>query len=468
MAKNSITIMMVALIFFCSLSGCIDESSEQLELDVSELENENEEFNNTITTLRMENEKLIQEINSLNNSNNNGMMELENIQTLLDNANNSIIALENIVSQLNTNVSLQNQTIQLNLEVQLLQLQNQILEQNLRLQSLEYNNSLLLVNDEIENLQNLLDEANQIIFEYLNAEAGLMGDPANPLLFEQYENNGTYMNHANWNGGLWDRVIFDDEGIPLVQYHDGLKYVPTTAFHWGLVSFSKWIATGNQSNFDDAMEVAIWAVENQSETGGWGWFFNHSFHGGVLGDMYSGWYGGMTQGLGMSFLTRMYTETGNQSFKDAALNATELLSIPVDQGGVLRTYNGHSWYEEYPTPDAGSFVLNGYIYSLIGLYDLWTVFNSTEAGELYQNGTDSLYAMIGLFDLGCASSYDLVHHSVPGTAPNIAREGYHSLHITLISVMNIFENDGFQTVEDRWIEYAGDVCFSSPNGANPK
>tara|TARA_B100001559_G_scaffold94420_1_gene79037 strand:+ start:1982 stop:3388 length:1407 start_codon:yes stop_codon:yes gene_type:complete len=468
MAKNSITIMMVALIFFCSLSGCIDESSEQLELDVSELENENEEFNNTITTLRMENEKLIQEINSLNNSNNNGMMELENIQTLLDNANNSIIALENIVSQLNTNVSLQNQTIQLNLEVQLLQLQNQILEQNLRLQSLEYNNSLLLVNDEIENLQNLLDEANQIIFEYLNAEAGLMGDPANPLLFEQYENNGTYMNHANWNGGLWDRVIFDDEGIPLVQYHDGLKYVPTTAFHWGLVSFSKWIATGNQSNFDDAMEVAIWAVENQSETGGWGWFFNHSFHGGVLGDMYSGWYGGMTQGLGMSFLTRMYTETGNQSFKDAALNATELLSIPVDQGGVLRTYNGHSWYEEYPTPDAGSFVLNGYIYSLIGLYDLWTVFNSTEAGELYQNGTDSLYAMIGLFDLGCASSYDLVHHSVSGTAPNIAREGYHSLHITLISVMNIFENDGFQTVEDRWIEYAGDVCFSSPNGANPK
>ncbi|RJU81863.1 MAG: hypothetical protein DWB99_05505, partial [Candidatus Poseidoniales archaeon] len=42
------------------------------------------------------------------------------------------------------------------------------------------------------------------------------------------------------------------------------------------------------------------------------------------------------------------------SFKDGALKATELLSIPVDQGGVLRTYNGHSWYEEYPTPDAGS------------------------------------------------------------------------------------------------------------------
>ena len=100
--------------------------------------------------------------------------------------------MENILSQLNDDIELQNQTIQsLEFEIQLLQLQNQILEQNLRIQSLEYNNSLLLVNDEIENLQNLLDEANQIIFEYLNAEAGLMGDPANPLLFEQYETNDT-------------------------------------------------------------------------------------------------------------------------------------------------------------------------------------------------------------------------------------------------------------------------------------
>ena len=448
MANNSVTILMAVMILICGLSGCLNDSSEELEVEVTNLEETNDELTGLL---------------------NNSTMELEEFQFLLTNANNSIISLENILSQLSNEAEQRNQTIQtLEVEIQLLQLQNQIHQQNIRLQSMEYNNSILVLNNEIEDLQSLLDEANEVIFEYLNAEAALMGDPANPLLFEQYEANGTYMNHANWNGGLWDRVTFDDKGIPLVQYYDGLKYVPTTAFHWGLVSISKWITTGNQSNFDNAMEIAIWAVENQSALGGWGWFFNHSFHGGDLGEMYSGWYGGMTQGLAMSFLTRMYVETGNQTFKDAALNATQLLSIPVDDGGVLRTYNGQPWYEEYPTPDAGSFVLNGYIYTLIGLHDLWTVFNSTEAGELYQNGTDSLYAMIGLFDLGCASSYDLVHHSVPGTAPNIAREGYHSLHITLLSVMNVFENGGFQVLEERWIDYAGDVCFSSPNGANPK
>lgn len=38
--------------------------------------------------------------------------------------------------------------------------------------------------------------------------------------------------------------------------------------------------------------------------------------------------------------------------------------------GVLNKFAGvYSWYEEYPTTP-GSFVLNGFIYSLLGLHDL--------------------------------------------------------------------------------------------------
>ena len=102
--------------------------------------------------------------------------------------------------------------------------------------------------------------------------------------------------------------------------------------------------------------------------------------------MDSGWYGGMTQGLGMSFLVRMYNATGNESYMDAALNSTKTLSINVSDGGVLRHYQNYSWYEEYPTPDAGSFVLNGYVYTLVGLYDLIEEFNDSLSIGLYQNG----------------------------------------------------------------------------------
>ena len=389
------------------MAGCLSEVSSQVESENTDLKIENAELNSTITNLNLENQNLTEMIREL----------------------------------------------------------GVLLEQK-ELQSIEHSASIEALNHEIMELDLLLAEANQIISESSNGEGGLMNDPTTPLLFETYNSSDKYMNHANWNGGLWERVTFDDDGIPKVQYSHGLEYVPTTAFHWGLVCISKWIVSGNQSNFDDAMEIANWAVANQSENGGWGWYFNHSFHGGVLGDMYSGWYGAMTQGLGMSFLARMYAETGNESFKQSALDAMDLFDVHVDQGGVLRMYDGQPWYEEYPTPDAGSFVLNGYIYALIGLHDLHEAFNSTKALELYTNGTDSLYSMIGLFDLGCSSSYDLVHHSVPGTAPNIARDGYHSLHISLLSVMNVFENDGFQTNEDRWIGYANRQCFHSPNGAN--
>ena len=484
------------------MAGCLSEVSSQVESENADLKIENAGLNNTITNLTLENQNLLslqnelvnqianlteitQELENILEQNESAYVTLvqenQNLNSALSTKEEVLHGLEIILSVLENDLTGQNQSISnlemalfsknqslsnLQTEVQILQLQYQILQQEIRLQSLEHNATIQVLENEIFELELLLAEAVAVISEFFSNDGGLMDDPTTPLLYETYNSSDKYMNHANWNLGLWERVTFDDDGIPKVQYSHGLEYVPTTAFHWGLVCISKWIVSGNQSNFDDAMEIANWAVANQSENGGWGWYFNHSFHGGVLGDMYSGWYGAMTQGLGMSFLARMYAETGNESFKQSALDAMDLFDVHVDQGGVLRMYGGQPWYEEYPTPDAGSFVLNGYIYALIGLHDLHEAFNSTKALELYTNGTNSLYSMIGLFDLGCSSSYDLVHHSVPGTAPNIARDGYHSLHISLLSVMNVFENDGFQTNEDRWIGYANEQCFQSPNGAN--
>ena len=418
MPKPTIVFVIVGLLLASISAGCLGNVSNEMETRNIELENDIVQLNNTITNLTLDNDAKDGSIN-----------ELEN-------------------------------------EIMILELQNQLLDQEVRLQGVEYNLSLQTFEDEIEDLEKELAIANSFIRENLTSEGGLTTGSSSPILYESYNASSEYMNHANWNGGLWDRVIFDENGIPLVQYSHGLEYVPTTAFHWGLVSISKWLVDGDQSSFEDAMDIASWAVENQSENGGWGWYFDYSFHGGVLGGMTSGWYGAMTQGLGMSFLVRMYSETGNELYMESAIKALDLFDVDVEQGGVLRTYNDLPWYEEYPTPDAGAFVLNGYIYALIGLFDLHEVFNSSKALELYDNGTNSLYSMIDLFDLGCSSSYDLVHHSVPGTAPNIARDGYHSLHITLLSVLNVLENEGFQSVEDRWIGYANGVCFKSPNGAN--
>lgn len=71
----------------------------------------------------------------------------------------------------------------------------------------------------------------------------------------------------------------------------------------------------------------------------------------------------------------------------------------------------HSRYEEYPTNPA-SFVLNGFIYSLLGLYDLNATAPtslSKEAGLLFDQGMVSLKKMLLFFDTGSGTIYDLRH-----------------------------------------------------------
>ena len=52
----------------------------------------------------------------------------------------------------------------------------------------------------------------------------------------------------------------------------------------------------------------------------------------------------MTQGLGMSFLTRMYNSTGNQTYMQAALDATQLINN-VSEGGIAKLQQLF-WYED--------------------------------------------------------------------------------------------------------------------------
>ena len=431
------TLSVVLILLMTSLSGCLSDDSKT-------------------STNSLQYDQLIEEME----------LEISNLSTQLESANASLIELQNANSyyfQMYSHLNSINQSMhRLNL------IQNQL--ENLSSELASENVSVVHLQSQLDNLHLQLSIANSTIEELQTLlESYSEGDPSHqiPLVFEEYNSTGVYMNHAKWTGGLWSRTTFDEYGIPLVNYSWGQEYVPTTAFHWGLVSVSKWLEYGEQNDLDAAVDVAEWAVTNQSTDGAWKWYWSHNYSGGVLGELSAGWPGGMTQGLGISFMVRMYSITNDSRYINSALNATKPLQELVEDGGVLRMYDDEWWwYEEYPTPDNGSYVLNGFIYTLIGLYDLWTEYDSEIAGNLYLNGTNALVKMISLFDLGCSTTYDLVHHSIAKSAPNIARPGYHNLHVTLLSVLNVIGNDFLIDVEERWAGYAIGQCFESPNGAN--
>jgi heparosan-N-sulfate-glucuronate 5-epimerase len=153
------------------------------------------------------------------------------------------------------------------------------------------------------------------------------------------------------------------------------------------------------------------------------------------------WASAMAQGECASLLVRLYLQTGDERLAHAARRALQPLSVPTAQGGVEATLNGHSFPEEYPTAQP-SFVLNGAIFTLWGIHDVWRGLEDQEAGERFLAGVQMLVETLPLWDLGYWSRYDLHPHRGPRNmrAPiNVASVSYHRLHITQLTALNRLE-----------------------------
>ncbi|NXU46257.1 GLCE epimerase, partial [Drymodes brunneopygia] len=198
-----------------------------------------------------------------------------------------------------------------------------------------------------------------------------------------------------------------------------------------------------------------WLLRNQDERGGWPIMVTRKLGEGFK-SLEPGWYSAMAQGQAMSTLVRAYQLTKEPAFLSAALKATAPFKLPAERRGVKASFMGrHDWYEEYPTTPS-SFVLNGFMYALIGLYDLKETAGEKlgkEARLLYQRGMESLKAMLPLFDTGSGTVYDLRHFML-GTAPNLARWDYHTTHINQLQLLSSVDDAPiFREFVKRWKSY---------------
>ena len=132
---------------------------------------------------------------------------------------------------------------------------------------------------------------------------------------------------------------------------------------------------------------ADWFLENQDESGGWPSFviFNKEKKKYPKADeIRPGWYGAMCQGQAISVLVRAFAASGKHEYLDAANKATKVFHEMSIDGGVRAIFmNKFVWYEEYPT-NPPTFILNGFMYALLGLYDLKSVSPDSDANTLYE------------------------------------------------------------------------------------
>lgn len=214
------------------------------------------------------------------------------------------------------------------------------------------------------------------------------------------------------------------------------------------------ISLAHSAHAHSFMAAAKWLLRHQNEQGNWPITVKRKVVDGVT--LLPDWYSAMAQGQALSLLTRAYLYTKTPAYLRAALRATKLFKVKSKDKGVLTTFmNQYPWYEEYPTSPS-LFVLNGFIYSLLGLYDLKLTAgpqHGTEAAELFDQGMRSLKAMLPLYDTGSGSFYDLRHVTMR-IAPNLARWDYHTLHVSLLYFLASIDPDPIlRTTAARWEGY---------------
>ncbi|KAI6194073.1 Heparosan-N-sulfate-glucuronate 5-epimerase [Aphelenchoides besseyi] len=216
------------------------------------------------------------------------------------------------------------------------------------------------------------------------------------------------------------------------------------------------------------MTSADWFVENQNQNGGWSVPVVRKWSEKV--QLKAGWISAMGQGHAISVLVRAFNITNDRRYLNAAMNALTPFETESIDGGVRTHLFGYAWYEEYaanahlncmliccfryPTSPS-SLVLNGFMYSLIGLYDLSQVHlkESEKAKHLFNTGIESLKVLLPLYDTGSGSIYDLKHVTMK-SPPNLARGDYHDTHIYLLRLFHVITGHKmFKDFSDRWFAY---------------
>lgn len=276
---------------------------------------------------------------------------------------------------------------------------------------------------------------------------------------DEYKSNGNYM-HSDKIMVEKRNVTFDTDGVPMFNFRWGTHYYPITIAQYALQHHALYLVKDDNTSFDIFISMADYFVKTQDEKGGWPSDFDHTFYKGRTELMKAPWYSAMAQGQALSVLSRAYHLTREDKYKVAALKGLIIYTIPVDLGGVLRKFENKFWfYEEYPTEPA-SYVLNGYIYSVIGLFDVFDTFRDNLSEKLYFEGIKTLKRVLSLYDLGNRTAYDLTHYSNEGVPPNVARWGYHSTHVILMSALCCIEPNEkmFLDVFERWVNYTKGIA----------
>ena len=244
-------------------------------------------------------------------------------------------------------------------------------------------------------------------------------------------------------------VTLSENGLPVVKYPVvGYRTNPVTIEQYGLWAYGEYVRTHSPKMRATVLLASDWLVANQRD-GRWWYAFDFNHDGWSLK---APWSSAMAQGQAMSLLERAFRLTGKRSYLRTAIRAVKPVETSVAKGGLERCFFGNCglpFYEEYPS-DPPSYVLNGFMFTLVGLYDLASVAPGSSAGADFEHGMKTLRTILPRYDYGGIPSYALSQVTIKGQAVDPA-PAYHPVVVYLLNALNsVRPSPILRTYAKRW------------------
>ena len=224
---------------------------------------------------------------------------------------------------------------------------------------------------------------------------------------------------------------FDKNGVILSK----IPY--TQEYHYHTTSIASY-ALKNSDNpqiFNDQIQ---WLVQNIKDNGA----YEHNFSFPYYNKFPVPWIGGLCQGLAISALIRAYKKSKKKTYLEIAEKAFSCLNREIkDDGCLFIDGKGNKWIEEYPIKPQ---ILNGFIYSLFGIYDLYKTNQNKYVKKLFDECINTIQTNLNSYDINYWSKYDL-KNQLPSTM------FYHKVHVKQLDALHrITKVKMFKEYSYRW------------------
>lgn len=228
-------------------------------------------------------------------------------------------------------------------------------------------------------------------------------------------------------------------GIIVLPYADpvGCQLNPEAAFQYALGLHDMYLRTKDRGYLKAFLYYAGYFAERQTTDGLWQYEF----------DWYASkapWSSALAQGRGASVMLRAWMHTQDAGYLSRTKAAFKKFADPISDGGFLHVFQpaGCQYFEEYPNTPTG--VLNGFMSSLMSLWDVNYYLKNKNLADLFNLGLLSLKKMLPHYTNGWWSLYDL---DADSPIQNVNSPRYHKLEINYLQILSYLTRDDVLTAE---------------------